>query len=105
MERIFAAGAMPSMPDSPSVPCPCPAMTPATSVPSMPQKGSPAVRPEPVKSGPVDTELARSGCRAATPVLSTATVIPAPSVVRHACLTCRPASHHSWPWTPLPATL
>ena len=104
MDRIFAAGATPRMPDSPPVPCPCPAMTPATSVPSVPQKGPPAVRPEPVKSGPVDTEPARSGCPAATPVLSTATVIPAPSVVCHACVTCRPASHHSWPWTPVPAT-
>ena len=104
MDRIFAAGAMPRTPASPPVPCPCPAMTPATSVPLMPQKGPLAVRPEPVKSGPAVTEPARSGCPAATPVPSTATVIPAPSVVSQACVTCRAPSHHSPAWME-PATL
>gem|GEM_PF-3951426 len=36
-DRIRAAGAMPTMPSWSPGPCPCPAMTPATAVPSTPQ--------------------------------------------------------------------
>src|SRR5580698_1616018 len=42
------------------------------------------------------TAPVRSGWVAETPVLSTATVIPAPSEICHACAVCRSASHHSW---------
>src|SRR3984957_12175850 len=89
-DRIRAAGATPTMPG-------------ATWVPSMPQNGPSGARPEPVKSGPVATSPARSGCRAATPVPSTATVTPAPRVVRHAWVTFRLSSHHSWARTEVPA--
>src|ERR1700734_3447670 len=78
-------------------------MTLATWGPSIPQNGPSGVRPEPVEAGPVATRPARSGWRAATPVPSPATVTPAPRVVRHAWVTFRLSSHHSWARTGLPA--
>ena len=52
-------------------------------------------RPDPLKSGPVTTEPARSGCVESTPVSSTATVTPEPLLDSHAVVTCSALSHHS----------
>jgi hypothetical protein len=46
-DRILARGATPMLPLAPPAPCPCPAIRPATAVPSKPQNGPPATRPEP----------------------------------------------------------
>jgi hypothetical protein len=105
MDKILAAGATPRMPSAWPLPCPCPAMIAATSVPLTPQNGPPAFRPEPLKSGPVVTAPARSGCPVSTPVPSTATVIPAPWADCQAWVTCRPFSHHSWACTVLAGTV
>ena len=67
----------------------------ATAVPLTPQNWPPAARPDPVKSRPVATEPARSGCVESTPVSSTAMVTPVPLVDSQACVTCSELSHHS----------
>jgi hypothetical protein len=46
-DRILARGATPMLPLAPPAPCPCPEIRPATAVPSKPQNGPPATRPEP----------------------------------------------------------
>jgi hypothetical protein len=68
IDKICADGAIPVLP----------ATRLATAVPWLPQNGPPGTRPDWLKSGPVITARARSGCAASTPVDSTATVTPAP---------------------------
>ncbi len=95
MDRIRAFGAMPMTPSALPVLSPWPAMMLAAEVPSIPQVMLAGVSVAPVKSGPVVTEPARSGWDASTPVLSSATVTPAPWEDCQAWVTCRRLSHHS----------
>jgi len=95
MDRIRAAGATPMIPEAWPTLSPWPAMMLAMDVPSIAQDGAPGASPDPVKSGPVTTEPVRSGWVASNPLLSTATVIPAPRETCQACGTCRLPSHHS----------
>ena len=78
-DRIRAPGAIPVMPSDPPDPCPCPAMRPATAVPSSAQYAWPGPRPVLAKSGPVVTVPVRSGWLPSTPVERTATVTPWPA--------------------------
>ena len=83
--RILASGAMPSTPDSLPAPWPWPAMMPAMAVPCRAQSRLPWPAPKPMRSLPGSTCPARSGWLPSTPVSRTATVMPLPLVVRHAC--------------------
>ena len=96
-DRIRAPGAIPVMPSDPPAPCPCPAMRPATAVPSSAQYAWPGPRPVLAKSGPVVTVPVRSGWLPSTPVDRTATVTPWPAAgaARQAAATSSAGSHHS----------
>ena len=93
--RILALGAMPTVP----VPVPCPAITTAMAVPwpSSPTWISVSpLPPDPVRLALGSTTPRRSGMEAWTPLSTSATVMPAPSVSGHTFrCTCHPASHHS----------
>ena len=96
-DRIRAPGAIPVMPSAPPAPCPCPAMRPATAVPSSAQNAEPGPRPVLAKSGPVVTVPVRSGWLPSTPVDRTATVTPRPAAgaARQAAARSSAGSHHS----------
>src|SRR6266566_473588 len=93
--RILALGAMPTVP----VPVPCPAITTAMAVPwpSSPTWISVSpLPPDPVRLAPGRTTPRRSGMLAWTPLSTSATVMPAPSVSGHTFrCTCQRAIHHS----------
>jgi hypothetical protein len=93
--RILAWGAMPTVP----VPAPWPAITTAMAVPcpSWPAWMSVSpVPPAPVRLAPGSTTPRRSGTLAWTPLSTSATVTPAPSVSGHTfCCTRQPENHHS----------
>src|SRR5689334_410223 len=93
--RILDLGAMPTVP----VPVPCPAITTAMAVPcpSSPTWMSVSpLPPVPVRLAPGRTAPRRSGTVAWTPLSTSPTVTPAPSVSGHTVLwTCQAASHHS----------
>src|SRR5690606_6692491 len=52
--------------------------------------------PLPLRSSPGTTAPARSGTEASTPLSTTATVTPDPSVICHTCDICHAVCHH-WP--------
>src|SRR5438552_1924545 len=93
--RILAFGAMPTVP----VLVPCPAITTAMAVPcpSSPTWMSVSpLPPVPVRLAPGRTTPRRSGRLAWTPLSTSATVTPAPSVSGHTFrCTCQRAIHHS----------
>src|SRR5690606_42093602 len=56
--------------------------------------------PLPLRSSPGTTPPARSGTEASTPLYTTATVTPDPSVIRHTCDICHALCHHRPPPAP-----